>query len=40
MRVFENMMLRGIFGLKKNDVTESRENCIMKSFIMCTRRQV
>jgi hypothetical protein len=40
LRVFENRLLRKIFGPKKDEVIEVRENCIMKSFITCTLRQV
>jgi hypothetical protein len=36
--VFENKVLRGMFGLKKDEV--SGENCIMRSFMICTFRQV
>jgi len=31
LRVFENMTLRKIFGLKRDEVTGSGENCIMRS---------
>ena len=35
-RVFENRMLRGIFGPKRNEVTrEYRENYIMRSLMIC-----
>jgi hypothetical protein len=34
LRVFENRVLRGIFGPKRD------ENCIMRSFITCTLRQI
>jgi hypothetical protein len=37
LRVFEeNRVLRGIFGPKR----EGGENCITRSFIICTLRQV
>jgi hypothetical protein len=36
MRVFENRVLRRIFGQKRAQVTEIGENCIMRSFITCT----
>jgi hypothetical protein len=39
LRVFENRMLRRIFGPKKDEVTVE-ENCIMRSFITCTLCQV
>jgi hypothetical protein len=38
--VFENRVLRRIFGLKKAEVMGGGENCIMKSFMICTLRQV
>jgi hypothetical protein len=38
LRVFENRVLRGILGLKRDEVTG--ENCIMRSFVICTLRQV
>jgi hypothetical protein len=37
--VFENRVLRRIFGPKRDEVTNG-ENCIMKSFMICTLRQV
>jgi hypothetical protein len=40
LRVFENRVLRMIFGQKRDEVTESGENCITKSFVICTLRQV
>jgi hypothetical protein len=33
--VFENWVLRKIFGPKRNEVTGSRGNCIMR-FMICT----
>jgi hypothetical protein len=36
LRVFENRVLRRIFGLKR----EGGENCITRNFIICTLRQV
>jgi hypothetical protein len=38
LRVFENRVLRRIFGPKTNEVTG--ENCITKSFLNFTLRQV
>jgi hypothetical protein len=35
-RVFENMVLRKMFGLKRDEVVGGAENCIMRSFITCT----
>jgi hypothetical protein len=40
LRVFENRVLRRIFGGKRDEVLEVRENCIMRSFITCTLLQV
>jgi hypothetical protein len=40
MRVFENRVLRRIFGPKRDEGREVGENCIMRSFITCTPRQV
>jgi hypothetical protein len=33
LKVFENRVLRRIFGLKRDEVMEIGENCIMRSFI-------
>jgi hypothetical protein len=35
LRVFENGVLRGVFGCKRDEVTGSGENCIMRSFMIC-----
>jgi hypothetical protein len=35
LRVFENRVLRGIFGPKRDEVTGMWENFIMRSFIIC-----
>jgi hypothetical protein len=40
LRVFENRVLRRIFRPKRDEVTESGENCITKNFVICTLRQV
>jgi hypothetical protein len=40
LRVFESKALRRIFGQKMDKVTEVGENCIMRSFITSTLRQV
>jgi sorting nexin-29 len=40
LKVFEKRVLRIIFGLKWGEVTESGENCIMRSFVFRTIRQV
>jgi hypothetical protein len=40
LRAFENMVLRRIFGPKRNvKWWEFGENCIMRSFITCSPRQ-
>jgi hypothetical protein len=36
LRVFENTVLRRIFGPKRDEVTGDGGNCIMTSFITCT----
>jgi hypothetical protein len=38
LRVFENRVLRRILGLRRDEVTG--ENCITRSFVICTLRQV
>jgi hypothetical protein len=40
LRVFENRVLRRIFGPKGMKRQEVGENCIMRSFITCTLLQV
>jgi hypothetical protein len=40
LRVFENRVLRRIFGPKRDEVTEGGENYITRSFVICTLRQV
>jgi hypothetical protein len=40
LRVFENRVLRRIYGPKKGGVREGGENCITRNFIVCTLRQV
>jgi hypothetical protein len=38
LRVFENIMLRRIFGPKRDEATrERREHCIMRNLMICTR---
>jgi hypothetical protein len=39
LRVFEKRVLRRISGPKRAEVTEIRENCIMRNFITCTLRR-
>jgi hypothetical protein len=36
LSVFENRVLRRIFGTKRGEVTGSGENFIMRSFMICT----
>ena len=40
LRVFENKVLRRIFGPKRDEVTGFGENYIMKSLMMCTPHQI
>jgi hypothetical protein len=40
LRVFENNVLRRIFGPKRDEVRGEWRNCITKSFMICTLRQV
>jgi hypothetical protein len=40
LRVFENRMLRRIFGLKTDEATGGWENCITKSSIICTNHHI
>jgi hypothetical protein len=40
LRVFENRVLRRIFGLKRDKVTEEWRNCITRNFVFCTLREV
>jgi len=40
MRVLENGVLRGIFGVKRVVVKRSGENYIMRSLIFCTPQTV
>jgi len=40
LRMFENRILRRIFGLKTEEVARGWKNYIMKSFIICTLRQI
>jgi hypothetical protein len=36
LRVFENKVLRRIFGSKRDEVTGEWEDCITSSFMLCT----
>jgi hypothetical protein len=38
--VFENRVLRRIFGPKRDEVTGEWRKLLMKSFMICTRHQV
>jgi hypothetical protein len=40
LRVFENRVLRRIFVPKRDEVTGGGDNCIARSFVICTLRQV
>jgi hypothetical protein len=37
LRVFENRVLRRVFGSKRDEVRGNGENCIMRSLGICTR---
>jgi hypothetical protein len=39
LRVFDNRVLRRIFGLKRDEVTGGGENSIMRGFVTCTLHQ-
>jgi hypothetical protein len=36
LRLFENMVLRRIFGPKRDEVTGNGENYLMTSLVICT----
>jgi hypothetical protein len=40
VRVFENRVLRRIFGPRRDEVTGGWRNCITSSFITCTLHKV
>jgi hypothetical protein len=40
LRVFENRVLRRIYGYKKDELIGGWKNCTMRSFIICTVLQV
>jgi hypothetical protein len=40
LRVFENRILRRIFGPKRDEKRETGESCTMGSFIICTHHRV
>jgi hypothetical protein len=40
LRVFENRVLRGIFGSVRDEVTVERSNHIMRSLMICNAHQL
>jgi hypothetical protein len=40
MRVFENRVLRRIFGPMRDEVTGEWRSCTMRNFIICTHPQI
>jgi hypothetical protein len=40
LRMFVNRVLRRIFGRKRDEMMRVGENCIMRSFVICTLGQV
>jgi hypothetical protein len=40
LKEFENGVLKGICAPKRDEIIGAGENCIMRSFITCTLRQV
>jgi hypothetical protein len=40
LRVFENRVLRRIFGSKRDEVTGNGEDYITRSFMLCTPHQI
>jgi hypothetical protein len=40
LRVFENRVLRRIFGPTRDEVTGNGESCSVGSFIICTHHQI
>jgi hypothetical protein len=40
LRVFENRVLREVFGAKRDEVTGSGENYIMRNFMVCFPHQL
>jgi hypothetical protein len=40
LRVFENKVLRGIFGPKREENLDHGENCIMMNFTACILRRI
>jgi hypothetical protein len=40
LRVVENRVLRKVFGPKRDEVSGEGENCVTRSFVICTFHQV
>jgi hypothetical protein len=40
LRVFENRVLRGMFGPKRDEVMGERESCTVGSSIICTHHKI
>jgi len=40
LRVFENRVVRRLFGLKRDEVTGSGENYIIRSLMICTPHKI
>jgi len=40
LMLFENGMLRTMFGSKRDEVTESGENYVMRSLMICTLHHI
>jgi hypothetical protein len=40
LRVFENRVVRRIFGSKRDEVTGEWRSCTMRSFIICSHPQL
>jgi hypothetical protein len=40
LKVFENRLLKRIFGPKRDEMAGGWRNCIMRSFIACTLHQI
>jgi hypothetical protein len=40
LRTFDNRVLRGIFGPKRDEVTRDEENCVTKGVIIYTLHHI
>jgi hypothetical protein len=40
LKVYENRVLRGIFGPQRDEVKEAGANCIIRGFITCSLCQI